>query len=217
LLLAEITAPPFGGAFITFSSSPSYVKVGGSSDSRTFQDKVQHIRDASWGMSTDFVAVFERLILPLAIKHSLKQEDMVKQIFVFSDMQFNQASNGKDRWSSSYERIKKLYEESGYELPTLIFWNLAANTKGTPVASDEPGTVLVSGYSQGQMKMFLDGAGFDEKEEEEIKDEELVDVEDDEAGETMVKVTKEKAKIDPMKAVGRALSHRAYSMLKVFD
>jgi uncharacterized protein DUF2828 len=217
LLLADVTEPPFGGAIITFSSSPSFVKVGGAEDTRTFKEKVMHIRDAPWGMTTDFVAVFERLILPLACKNKLKQEDMVKQVFVFSDMQFNQASHGHDRWSSSYERIKKKYKAADYEMPTLIFWNLAAYTKGAPVASDEPGTALVSGYSQGQMKMFLDGAGFD-GEEEEVMDNEMedADVEGDLDG-TVVKVTKEVPQVDPMKAVKKALSHSAYGMLKVID
>jgi hypothetical protein len=143
---------------------------------------------------------------------------MVKQVFVFSDMQFNQASHGHDRWSSSYERIKKKYKAAGYEMPTLIFWNLAAYTKGAPVASDEPGTALVSGYSQGQMKMFLDGAGFDGGEEEEIMDNEMEDV--DAVGGLdgrAVEVTKEKAKVDPMSAVKKALSHHAYGILKVVD
>jgi Domain of unknown function (DUF2828) len=209
LLLAEVCEPPFGGAMITFSSNPSFVQVGGVADKRNFAEKVGHIKSAEWGMSTDFVAVFERLILPLAQKHKLSQEDMVKQIFVFSDMQFNQAAIMHDRWSSSYERIKKKYEVAGYEMPTLIFWNLAAYTDGVPVDSNEPGTILVSGYSQGQMKMFLDNGGFEDAEDE------VVAVDSNEDG--LVMINKEKVKVDPMIALKKALSHPAYGMLKVVD
>jgi hypothetical protein len=210
LLLAEICEPPFGGAVITFSNDPSFVQVGGAGDKRSFAEKVNHIQSASWDMSTDLVAVFERLILPTAQKHKLSQEDMVKQIFVFSDMQFNEAVHRNEQWSSSYERIKRRYEAAGYKTPTLIFWNLAAHTDGVPVASNEPGTVLVSGYSQGQMKMFLDNGGF-----EDIEDEVVAVDSNEEDG--VVKVTKEKAKVDPMIALKKALSHSSYRMITVVD
>ena len=144
LLLAEVVEPPFGGAFITFSEEPHIQKVGGRSDKRTFAEKVQYIMQSSWGMNTDFVAVFEKLILPLAIEKGLKQEDMVKQVFVFSDMEFDAAQTGSTRWSTSFERIKQKYEEAGYEMPTLVFWNLAASKfhgedpHPKPVTADEP-------------------------------------------------------------------------------
>jgi Domain of unknown function (DUF2828) len=208
LLLAEVCQPPFGGNMITFSNDPSFITVGGANDKRSFVQKINHIKRAQWGMSTDFEAVFERLILPLAKEHKLKQEDMVKQVFVFSDMQFNQASSHSNRWYSSFERIEKHYRKAGYEMPTLIFWNLASHTTGVPVGAKQPGTVLVSGYSQGQMKMFLDNGGFEDQEEETV-----VDMEDGEE----VMITKEKAKVDPLTALKKAISHPAYSMLKVVD
>ncbi|KAI7204773.1 hypothetical protein KC352_g18450, partial [Hortaea werneckii] len=80
LLLAEITKPPFGGAFITFSAEPQVVRVGGPDDRRSFKEKVDYIQRSSWSMNTDFVSVFEDLILPMAIENKLKQEDMVKQV-----------------------------------------------------------------------------------------------------------------------------------------
>lgn len=211
LLLAEIVEPPFGGSIITFSHKPSFFQVGGASDDRDFVQKCKYIQNSHLGYDTNFVAVFEKLILPLAKEHKLRQEDMVKQVFVFSDMQFNQAqSHNTPRWSTSFQRIEKLYKDAGYEMPTMIFWNLAARTTGVPVAADQPGTVLVSGYSQGQMKMFLDNGGFEDTEEEET-----VETVEDEDG--MVKVTKEKVKVDPMKALTKALSHPAYAMLKTVD
>lgn len=214
LLLAEITAPPFGGNFITFSSNPKFEKVKG----MTLQEKIHNLERADWEMSTDFVAVFEKLILPMARKHELKQEDMVKQVFVFSDTQFNSAGGGS-RWTTSYERIKKQYELYGYEMPQLVFWNLAGGRDGgvapKPVTADEEGTALVSGYSQGMLKVFLDNGSFEdpEAEEEIVEEEEEVD---DEDGETAVQV-KKKVKMDPMTTVRKAISYKSYSMLRVVD
>ena len=51
------------------------------------------LKKAPWGMSANFEAVFTKLILPMAVKKKLPQDQMVKRIFVFSDIQFNQADS----------------------------------------------------------------------------------------------------------------------------
>ncbi|KAK4540880.1 hypothetical protein LTR36_008822 [Oleoguttula mirabilis] len=227
LLLAEVTKPPFGGAFITFSAEPQVMRAGGPDDKRSLKQKVAYIQTSDWGMNTDFVAVFERLLLPMAVEAKLKQEDMVKQVFVFSDMQFDSAQHnhwgkGVSRdWSTSYERIQKKFAAAGYLMPKLIFWNLAGGRAGydsdddggddaapKPVTASEEGTALVSGYSQGQLKMFLDNGQFDDAEDEVVTEE----GEDD-----SVTVKKQKPKDDPLATVRKAISHEAYRMLRVVD
>ena len=227
LLLAEVTEPPFGGALITFSENPEIQKVGGPEDSRSFKDKVRAILGIHWGGNTNFVAVFEDFILPLAIKNELKQEDMVKQVFVFSDMQFDAAQQRRveSRWETHYERILRKFEDAGYKMPRLIFWNLAGGRAGytgsgdpvapKPVTQDVEGTALVAGYSQGQLKMFLEEGQFkDEGMEDEIVDEDMDEsTKDDQAA--MVEVRKKRS--DPMATLRRAISHKAYAMLEVVD
>ncbi|MCJ1247575.1 hypothetical protein MMC30_004789 [Trapelia coarctata] len=229
LLLAEITEPPFGGHFITFSANPKVLAVGGPNDKRSFAQKVGHIMRSEWGMNTDFSAVFERLILPMAIEHKLKQEDMVEQVFVFSDMQFDVAlAPTGSEFETDFERIKRKYAEAGYKPPKLIFWNLAGGGgRGAPkpVTKETENTMLVSGYSQGMMKMFLENGQFDgEVEEEDIVDEEMKDGSEDmalssgeEPEETFVEVKTKKRKVDPMAGLRKAIGHKAYDMLKVVD
>ncbi|KAF2641690.1 hypothetical protein P280DRAFT_548352 [Massarina eburnea CBS 473.64] len=209
LLVSEVTAPPFGGGFITFSAMPQYASVGGPEDKRDLITQVERVMSADYGMSTNMVAVFEELILPMAVNNNLKQEDMVKQVYVFSDMQFDQAENGVERWSSAYERIKQKYAAAGYDMPRLVFWNLAARSTSKPVTTDDTNTSLVSGYSQGMLKVFLDGGGFEAEGEDEILEEIIGE-------EGMTEVTVKK-KVDPMTLVRKAVSHKAYSMLEVVD
>lgn len=211
LLISEVAQPPFQGAFITFSERPSVAQVD---LSKPFSEKVASMSQADWGCTTNFTGVFEDLILPMAQKHNLKQEDMIKRLFVFSDMQFNEATEGSDKWETSYQRIAAKYKEAGYELPELVFWNLAGGRgEGAPkpVTVDDNGTSLVSGYSQGMLKVFLDGGGFEEPEEEE--DAVVVQVTED--GDVQAVATK--AKADPLSLVKKAISHKAYSMLEVVD
>ncbi|MCJ1290447.1 hypothetical protein MMC34_001985 [Xylographa carneopallida] len=219
LLLAEIVEPPFGGAFITFSAEPKLVSIGGPDDTRTLLEKCAHMTSSDWGMNTDFAAVFERLILPMAVQHKVKPEDMVKQIFVFSDMQFDVARSRTEPLETAYERLKRQYAAAGYEVPQLVFWNLNGGGGSNetvaprPVMSGTEGTMLVSGYSQGLLKMFLEDGHFDEEAEVEVEDE---DVEDEDA-EGMVQVRAKKRKVDPMVGLRKAVGHKAYSMLKVVD
>ncbi|KAH7238199.1 hypothetical protein BKA59DRAFT_238206 [Fusarium tricinctum] len=239
LLLAEVSKPPFGGTFITFSEKPAVVQID---LSKTLREKVEAMDSSDWGMSTNFVSVFEDLILPMAIQNNLKQEDMVKRVFVFSDMQFNEASEPDPwssdyssggtipQWNTSFERVKSKFKQAGYEIPELVFWNLAGGRAGyagsaedaendgdpiapKPVKSDEEGTCLVSGYSQGMLKVFLDEGAFEEEEGEDDEDE--VVVEKDEEGNVTEK--KKKVKMTPLKIVQKAISHKAYEMLRVVD
>ncbi|OAL52769.1 hypothetical protein IQ07DRAFT_585879 [Pyrenochaeta sp. DS3sAY3a] len=215
LLIAEVTQAPFGGGFISFDATPTYISVGGDaqSDPRDFVNKVRYITNTPWGYNTDFVAVFEKVILPMAIANKLSADDMVKQIFVFSDMQFDMAQqSASDRWTSSYERIKQKYADAGYEMPRLIFWNLAAREKSKPVTVQDMDTALVSGYSQGMLRVLMESGALDE--EEELVEEE---VEKGEGGEGWVVEKKEKKKLEPITVVKKAVAHKAFDMLEVVD
>lgn len=219
LLVAEVTRPPFGGAFITFSRDPSVVPVD---PSRTLEEKYQQLSNARWGGSTDFEAVFSRLLLPMAVENKIRPEDMVKRVFVFSDMQFD--CSGGEEWATSHERVEAHFRAAGYEVPELVFWNLAGGRAGygpwnnygavapKPVTGDTKGTAIVSGYSQGMLKVFLDGGSFEDEEGEE----EIVEKEADDGEVVVIKKVK-RQKLDPLTVVKKAIGHKAYSMLRVVD
>ncbi|KAJ8117116.1 hypothetical protein ONZ43_g4282 [Nemania bipapillata] len=227
LLLAEVTAPPFGGQFITFSLTPEMEKID---LSRPLSEKIGQLSRSFWGMNTNLVAVFESLILPMAIENKVSQEDMVKRVFVFSDMHFDAADDSSDRFGSSFDRIKRRYADAGYEMPQIVFWNLAggragydAETSGDPTAPkpitcEDTGTAIVNGYSQAMLKMFLDNGSFEvdgEDDEENIKTTE--DADDDDAVVVDFEAPAKKRRLDPMSAVKKAIGHKAYDPLVVMD
>jgi hypothetical protein len=92
-------------------------------------------------------------------------------------------------------------------MPKLIFWNLAGQTR-KPVTMDDQNVALVSGYSQGMLKVFLETGALDG--EEEIVEETVM-------GEDGMVEVKKKEKIDPLSVVKKAVGHKAYSMLEVVD
>ncbi|KAI8146622.1 hypothetical protein BJV82DRAFT_576163 [Fennellomyces sp. T-0311] len=177
LILAELAAPPFNGCVITFADNPEVVNIDVGGD---LTENVSKIFNAEVGYSTDFLAVFLRLLLPLAKKHQLKQEDMVKRLFVFSDMEFN-VGFGIDRWETIYEQIKREYEAAGYQMPELVWWNLAQVRPTSepiepgapmPVTKDVKGCAMIGGYSAALMKSFFEGSIDSEDDDTVMVDEE---------------------------------------------
>lgn len=126
------------------------------------------------------------------------------------------------RWETHYDTLSREFEQAGYEMPELVFWNLAGGRTGLaskPVEQDTPGTALVSGYSAAMVKLFMSGEDFDEaieeeQQAEEDKEWEQVDGEEEEEGE---EPKKKKAKMDPMVVMKKAISHESFAGIKVYD
>ncbi|KAH6807053.1 Uncharacterized conserved protein UCP015417 [Perilla frutescens var. hirtella] len=153
VLVSELSEEPWKGKLITFSANPQLQRVQGES----LKSKTEFVRRMKWGMNTDFQKVFD-VILQVAVKGKLKAEEMIKRLFVFSDMEFDQAS--LNPWETDYQTIVRKYTEKGYGecVPEIVFWNLR-DSRATPVPANQPGVALVSGYSKNLMTIFLEEGG----------------------------------------------------------
>jgi hypothetical protein len=149
ILVSEITHDTFRNRFITFHEKPSWVNL---SDCTTLQDKVNKTKNSSWGCSTNFEAVYE-LILQVAISAKIEQSEMPESLIIFSDMQFNQA----DPNNTTFELMKTRFNDEGYTLPKIIFWNLRGDTNGFPVTAYDEEVQIISGFSPSLLKLFLNG------------------------------------------------------------
>ena len=56
---------------------------------------------------------------------------------------------------SLFDEIRKRYNDAGYDLPKLIFWNVNSRTKTIPLIENELGVILLSGFSQNVLKMVM--------------------------------------------------------------
>ncbi|KAF9089965.1 hypothetical protein BGX23_006336 [Mortierella sp. AD031] len=156
LLLAQLSRPPFNRVVITFSANPTIHQIKEGS----LVDKIQAMRRMDWGMNTDLQRAFE-VILQRAIASKLARSEMVKTLFIFSDMEFDQAVHGSrsDELFTNYAVVKRKFEAAGYDLPQIVFWNLAGSSRGNkPAKANQRGVALVSGFSGMLMKLFLDGS-----------------------------------------------------------
>ena len=54
-----------------------------------------------------------------------------------------------------FKKIEKKWNKAGYQLPKLIFWNVASRTNTIPLTQNDNGVILVSGFSPAITKMVL--------------------------------------------------------------
>lgn len=148
IYFAERNVGPFKDYFITFSASPKLQKVEGDN----IVQKVANLVKTDWDANTNLTAVFD-LVLNRALQDGISQEDMPANIYIVSDMQFDKAC--PDNQKTNFEVIRAKYQESGYQMPNLVFWNVNALGGDSPVKKDDKGTVLVSGCSPSILKKLL--------------------------------------------------------------
>lgn len=171
LIISGLTNDEFKNLIVTFESDPHFINIpNAEEDIIKAISFMCDINRFPWGGSTNFSAVFTKLLdyavnykyppghKKYANKVGLAQEDMVERIFVFSDMQFDEADDGN--FHTNYENICNQFEWAGYQVPEIVFWNLRGNTSDFPVKPDENGVCLVSGYSPTLMKNVMDGGDF---------------------------------------------------------
>ncbi|XP_039805284.1 uncharacterized protein LOC120669565 [Panicum virgatum] len=153
LLISELSDEPRHHRLITFSERPEMHLITG----ETLGEKTSFIREMHWDLNTDFQAVFDNL-LSVAVAGKLPPERMVRRLFVFSDMEFDEASSNP--WETDYEAITRKFTEAGYgeAIPEIVYWNLR-DSKSVPVTAGEKGVALVSGFSKNTVKIFLDNNG----------------------------------------------------------
>lgn len=169
--IAERGKGPFQNHFITFSNNPQLVEFSGVD----IYDKFIRAESAEWGGSTNIEAVFN-LLLDTARRNHVAKEDMPKTLYIFSDMEFNgcicSGPISRDRWASPsrplnerqintvIEAQARKWQQYGYEIPRVIFWNLDARHDNIPAIGD--GFSYVSGFSMNMIECILSGKdGYD--------------------------------------------------------
>lgn len=148
LYISERNPGLFHNKFITFHSAPTFVEVSGSLMNRYLTAK-----RSAWGGSTNIEAAFATL-LQTAVRNRLPESEMPEKILILSDMQFDTATR---RAETSFETTRRQYEEAGYSLPQVVYWNINSLGGNVPVTTDSPGVALVSGFSPSVLKGVLSG------------------------------------------------------------
>lgn len=157
---AERCEGEFKNKFIEFSNNPKFIDINGCN---TLLDKVKHVSKYDDCSNTDIEKVF-MLLLNTAKKYNMKQSDLPERILIVSDMEFDCATT-INRWNGQFqsqmntlfENITREYNNAGYKMPKLVFWNVNSRTNTIPVTENENGVALVSGFSVNIVRMVMSG------------------------------------------------------------
>lgn len=151
IYFAERNKGAFKNHFITFSETPQLVEIKGDD----ILDKVRYCHDYDEVANTNIQKVFE-LILNAAKKNHVPQEELPKRLYIISDMEFDYCAD--DANLTNFEYAKKLFEDAGYKLPEVVFWNVSSRNRQQPVTKNEQGVLLVSGCTPRLFSMMADGS-----------------------------------------------------------
>lgn len=152
MYIAEHNTGIFKNQFITFHSKPSLCEIN---PNWTIDQKVREVKRDGYCGSTNITAAFD-CILKAAITHKISASEMPQVLVIISDMQFDQAViNGRNE--SLFNASKQKFNEAGYELPHVVFWNVAYEDYGNlPVTKHVTGASIINGCKPGTFDMLME-------------------------------------------------------------
>jgi hypothetical protein len=157
----------FKNKFITFSAEPELVSLIPDDLYKEYADRGEEpslytcfnsLMKVDYGYNTDFVKSCD-MVIKYGKDNNISDEDMPRKLFIFTDMQFDEATTGEEGRGcveTLYKTIKKRFVAAGYTPPKFIFWNLNSSHKESfPVNCKTEGVAMISGFSEQLLKIFM--------------------------------------------------------------
>ena len=151
IYFAQRNTGAYHNLYMTFSSCPRYQEIKG----KTLAQIFKNLDYRGWQMNTDCEAAFN-LILDTAIKNHVEPSEMPKSLIIISDMEFDYCGN---RQWTFYDKMKAKFAQYGYEIPTIVFWNVESRNDVFHADKNRKGVILVSGQSAGTFKNLIGAIG----------------------------------------------------------
>lgn len=146
MYISEKNKGIFNGLILTFSGKPKLEKLTGNVIQRLGQ-----LKNINWGFNTNVEKAFDE-VLRFALTNNVPKSDMPEYLVIISDMEFDSATRNKN---TSFENAKKTFNDNGYDLPVVVFWNLKGRVNNVPVTKHTNNSILISGFSPTIMKNVL--------------------------------------------------------------
>ncbi|MBQ4176887.1 MAG: DUF2828 family protein, partial [Lachnospiraceae bacterium] len=148
---AERNTGPYHNMFMSFSGTSRIQMLKG----ETLAQKIGSINMNDWAANTNLQAAF-RHVLEIAVKNRVAQEDIPKSLIVISDMEIDYSGN---RDWTFYEKMSRLFRKHGYQIPNIIFWNVASRHDVFHADRNRTGVQLVSGQSASVFRQVMQCVG----------------------------------------------------------
>lgn len=116
---AERNHGEFYNHYISFSSEAKLIELSGNN----IVEKVKSAVKEVYIESTNIKSVFD-LVLNTLKNSNLSEEYLPERIVIISDMEFNRGVEFSNKKDTLMESIRKEWAREGYEMPSLVYWNV---------------------------------------------------------------------------------------------
>ena len=137
--------------FMSFSGTSRIQVLKG----ETLAQKIRSINMSDWQNNTNLKAAFEH-VLEIALNNHVAPADMPKSLIVISDMEIDYC--GDKDWTF-YAMMAKKFRKNGYQIPNIIFWNVASRHDVFHADKNRAGVQLVSGQSTTVFRQVMQCVG----------------------------------------------------------
>ena len=135
----------FADCFMTFSESPSFVKVSHDSVAAAYKTVPNIIAN------TNLEAAFD-LLLNTAVSTKAPQSDMPKALIAISDMEIDDI--GAD--TTFTDVMAEKFAAAGYAMPKIVYWNVDARNDTFHADKNNSNVAFVSGASASVFKSVIE-------------------------------------------------------------
>ena len=150
LYFAEHNTGLYKNHFIEFSARPQLIEIKGD----TFADRLRYVASFNEVANTNLEAVFD-LILKSPVENNVSASELPAKLIIISDMEFDRCVS--NACSTNFKNAKAKFEAHGYNLPDIVFWNVASRNRQQPITKNEQGVALVSGCTPRLFEMVASG------------------------------------------------------------
>lgn len=159
LYCADKAKGPFHGYYVSFASRPQLIATEGAD----FCDKVKRIYEANLCDNTNLEATFD-LLLNTALRNHTPQDEIPENLIIISDMEIDAArgyyADSNNTPEALMESIHRKWEQYGYKMPKLIYWNV--NARNNTILDKSENVSYVSGASPVIFQQIMSGkSGYD--------------------------------------------------------
>ncbi len=151
IYFAERNTGPYHNMFMSFSGTSRIQMLKG----ETLAQKIAGINMNDWANNTNLQAAFQH-VLEIAIRNHVAPVDMPKSLIVISDMEIDHCG---DRNWTFYEQMSRRFRMYGYQIPNIIFWNVASRHDVFHADKNRAGVQLVSGQSAAVFRQVMQCVG----------------------------------------------------------
>ena len=148
---AERNTGPYHNMFMSFSGTSRIQVLKGD----TLAQKIGSINMNDWMNNTNMQAAFQH-ILDIAVRYHVSADEMPKSLIVISDMEIDYC--GDKDWTF-YEKMAQKFRNYGYQIPNIVFWNVASRHDVFHADKKRTGVQLVSGMSTSVFRQVMQCVG----------------------------------------------------------